>query len=247
MQWLNAVPVPRVRMAVRKATILFPDVLDTHVYRTRKRSPTIAAIRPMASNTLVDSNQSETKTKKKTKQYNLCCKSDYVEFYYMHGIQFVSTYTRVDSWKTRILVVFQITTRVCQKKIMGFIFHSFKAFLCHKWRAWHQWNGIWKDDKANQQPIVGAGQGAGLKAPHHLPNWWRIVQDFLLIPSWISFHHVASLLFCNMLRLYYRALTAVMDGAVSGSIVREHSRCLAVYCELNRWQTQRADSRNWIS
>lgn len=63
MHQLNALPVPRVRMAVRKATILFPDVLDTHVYRTRKRSPTIAAIRPMASNTLVDSNQSGTKTK----------------------------------------------------------------------------------------------------------------------------------------------------------------------------------------
>lgn len=86
MHQLNALPVPRVRMAVRKATILFPDVLDTHVYRTRKRSPTIAAIRPMASNTLVDSNQSGTKTK------DLRCKSGYIEFYYMHGIQFVSTY-----------------------------------------------------------------------------------------------------------------------------------------------------------
>lgn len=92
MHQLNALPVPRVRMAVRKATILFPDVLDTHVYRTRKRSPTIAAIRPMASNTLVDSNQSGTKTKEPCKQYYLRCKSGYIEFYYMHGIQFVSTY-----------------------------------------------------------------------------------------------------------------------------------------------------------
>lgn len=84
MHQLNALPVPRVRMAVRKATILFPDVLDTHVYRTRKRSPTIAAIRPMASNTLVDSNQSGTKRKEPN---SIIC-----EFYYMHGIQFVSTY-----------------------------------------------------------------------------------------------------------------------------------------------------------
>lgn len=98
MQRLNAVPVPRVRMAVRKATILFPDVLDTHVYRTRKRSPTIAAIRPMASNTLVDSNQSETKTKEPN---SIIC---VVRVYVWNPVCKYVLYVGVARWKTRILV-----------------------------------------------------------------------------------------------------------------------------------------------
>lgn len=47
-------------MAVRRATILFPAVFEIHVYRTRNRRPTSAATRPIASNTLTDSNQSGT-------------------------------------------------------------------------------------------------------------------------------------------------------------------------------------------
>lgn len=70
---------------------------------------------------------------------------------------------------------------------------------------------------------------------------------FNINSSWNSFHHVTSLVFCHLLRLYYRALKAAMDGDVSGSIVREHSCCLAAYRELNCWQTQSAYSRNWIS
>lgn len=74
-----------------------------------------------------------------------------------------------------------------------------------------------------------------------LSNWWRFVKGFLIL-----IHHVTSLVFCHLLRLYYRALKAAMDGDVSGSIVREHSCCLAAYRELNCWQTQSAYSRNWI-
>lgn len=82
---------------------------------------------------------------------------------------------------------------------------------------------------------------AAAKSPP-LSNWWRFVKGFLIL-----IHHVTSLVFCHLLRLYYRALKAAMDGDVSGSIVREHSCCLAAYRELNCWQTQSAYSRNWIS
>lgn len=81
-----------------------------------------------------------------------------------------------------------------------------------------------------------------LNPPPPLSNWWRFVKGFLIL-----IHHVTSLVFCHLLRLYYRALKAAMDGYVSGSIVREHSCCLAAYRELNCWQTQSAYSRNWIS
>lgn len=51
-------PVPKVRKVVQKPTILFPDVFDTHVYKTRNNNPTKAATKPIASNTWTDRNQS---------------------------------------------------------------------------------------------------------------------------------------------------------------------------------------------
>lgn len=137
MQRLNAVPVPRVRMAVRKATILFPDVLDTHVYRTRKRSPTIAAIRPMASNTLVDSNQSETKTKEPNSI--ICVLRVYVWNPVCNYVRIIRGGGQMED--TDFGIVFQINTRVCQKKIMGFIFDLSKLSPAIS-EARHLWNVI---------------------------------------------------------------------------------------------------------
>lgn len=89
---------------------------------------------------------------------------------------------------------------------------------------------------------------AAAKSPPPPLELMKVCKGFFNInSSWNSFHHVTSLVFCHLLRLYYRVLKAAMDGDVSGSIVREHSCCLAAYRELNCWQTQSAYSRNWIS